>query len=50
MVVFVNIGELFALPRWLRLLSARVGAAYRAHSTVAADVSGQIGFLAARLV
>ncbi len=47
MVVSVNAGELFALPRWLRPLSARVGAAYRAQSLAAADVGGQIGFLAA---
>ncbi len=49
LVVSVNVGELFALPRWLRPLSARVSAAYRAHSAVAADVSGQIGFLAGLL-
>ncbi len=48
-VVSVHIGELFVLPRWLRPLSARVGAACRGQSPKGADVRGQVAFLAALL-
>jgi NTE family protein len=48
-VVSVNIGELFVLPRWLRPLSARVSRAYRGQSPKGADVRGQVAFLAALL-
>jgi len=46
MVISVRVGELIALPNALRPLSARVSAAYRAHSAASADVSGQFGLLA----
>lgn len=48
-VISVNVGEPVVLPKALRPLSARVGAAYRRHSAIPADVNGQIGFLAEML-
>ena len=45
-VISINVGEALVLPEALRPLSARVGAAYRRHSAVPADVNGQLGFLA----
>ncbi len=48
-VISVDVGAPLVLPRALRPLSARVGAAYRRHSTLLADVSDQIGFLAEML-
>ena len=48
-VVSVNTGELFVLPRWLRPLSARVSSACRGQSPKGADVRGQVAFLAALL-
>ncbi|MEE8347827.1 MAG: hypothetical protein V3S20_10795, partial [Dehalococcoidia bacterium] len=40
---------LIVLPEVLRPLAASVSAAYRAHSTAPADISGQFGFLAGLL-
>jgi len=48
-VISVDAGAPLVLPEALRPLSARVGAAYRRHSAVPADVNGQIGFLAEML-
>jgi NTE family protein len=46
LVVSVNVGELLVLPRRLRPLSARFGAACAARPGPAAGVRGQVGFLA----
>ncbi len=45
-VISVTVGELLTLPKALRPLSAQVGAAYRRHSAVPADVNGQVALLA----
>jgi NTE family protein len=48
-VISVDAGAPLVLPKALRPLSARVGAAYRWHSAVPAEVNGQIAFLAEML-
>jgi NTE family protein len=45
-VISVDAGAPLVLPKALRPLSARVGAAYRAQSARPADVRGQFGFVA----
>ena len=46
LVVAVNVGELFALPRGLRSLSARAGAALEARPAAPDSLRNQVGFLA----
>src|SRR3990172_7883045 len=48
LVVAVNVGELFALPRRLRSLSARASAALEARPATPDSLRNQVGFLARR--
>lgn len=45
LVIAVPVGELIVLPRPLRPLSARLGAAYRARSSRPGDLWGQVAFV-----
>ena len=46
LVVAVNVGELYVLPRRLRALSGRAGAALEARPTAPDSLRNQVGFLA----